>query len=277
MRGKPSDLDILGGQNELAQIPDGDFAGLWQAVVTRIVTTPDYGPLLLAAFPDQPVEAFDTPQFANTLAGFVGSAFSSTPSPFDDFLQGDDSAIDQAALNGADLFYGDAQCGGCHSGSLFSDQQMYNLAIPPIGRGPSFKETVDSGVALRSHGSPEDAFRFRTPRLRHVAHTAPYTHNGAYIDLASVIRHHTSPVESLWSFDDSPLSAEVAELVHHDPEVLAEVERYLSEEISMMPELTDREIRHLIAFMESLSSEALLALADLTPLSVPSGLPMVEP
>ncbi len=36
----------------------------------------------------------------------------------------------------------------------------------------------------------DDAYKFRTPSLRNVQHTAPYGHNGAYNTLEGIISHH---------------------------------------------------------------------------------------
>lgn len=48
-------------------------------------------------------------------------------------------------------------------------------------------------------GDLNDAFRFRTLPLRDVADTGPRTHNGAYSDLETAIRHH---LDGVCAFED---------------------------------------------------------------------------
>ena len=49
----------------------------------------------------------------------------------------------------------------------------------------------------------KDAYRFKTPRLRNIALTAPYGHNGAYPTLEGIVRHHLDPtgMRAAWTKD----------------------------------------------------------------------------
>ena len=130
----------------------------------------------------------------------------SRDAPFDRFIAGDQSAIDDTARRGAALFVGKAKCIACHSGPLFSDNDFHNLAegptsdegrwagIPALPRnqfngGGAFSDDPTAGKAKLSGlmQQPSQVGAFRTPTLRNVAQTAPYMHTGRLATLAEVI------------------------------------------------------------------------------------------
>ena len=107
----------------------------------------------------------------------------SGPSPFDRYLAGDTTAIDDAAKRGAKLFIGKALCSECHEGPLFADDKFHVTGVEQRGlHAPA----VDQGRYEKT-GNPDDDGRFRTPTLRHIAKTAPYMHAGQHETLAEVI------------------------------------------------------------------------------------------
>jgi cytochrome c peroxidase len=98
--------------------------------------------------------------------------------PFDRWLSGDDSAIDEAAKRGFALFNGKANCSACHSGWAFTDSSFHDIGTAQdddIGRGRLFP----SSLALK--------YAFKTPTLRDVARRAPYMHDGSVPTLEAVI------------------------------------------------------------------------------------------
>ena len=276
MKGDSGEYDIFGELNELATIADADFESLWRAIVRRIVETEGYVPFLSAAYPDQAPEAFEVVQLANSLAAFITAAYRTQVTPFDGFMQGEDEAMSAQAIEGAALFFGEAQCSVCHNGPLLSDEGLYNIGVPPIGRGPTREIHVDTGAALRTHGGWRELFHFKTPRLRHVADSGPWMHNGAYTSLEDVIRHHLNPIEALEAYEGAGLTDDVAVEVHRNPGVLSQVSRTLSDEIQILPVLTTAEIRAIVAFLEHLSGDVSAIEASI-PSVLPSALPLVEP
>jgi cytochrome c peroxidase len=117
-------------------------------------------------------------------------------SPFDRYLRGDDNAISPIAKEGLELFLGEAECITCHSGPLMSDGEYYRLGV-----GEADKGRADVT------GKDEDAYRFRVPTLRNVAHTAPYMHDGSFETLYEVVQfyfRHSGPTAQ----DDLPLDFE---------------------------------------------------------------------
>ena len=97
---------------------------------------------------------------------------------FDRWLDGDETAISEAAKRGFDLFNGKANCAACHSGWAFSDEAFHDIGSAQdkdLGRGRLFP----TSVALQ--------YAFKAPTLRDVARRAPYMHDGSVPSLEAVI------------------------------------------------------------------------------------------
>ena len=266
MRGFAGDEDINGQLNELALFEPDEWELIWEATFSRLLEIEEYRTLLIAAYPDQSPQSLHLYHAVRALVAFQAEAFSSTNSPFDDFVEGDDSALTVAQLDGALLFFGSAGCSGCHSGPLLTDQGFYSIAAPQVGPGRGEVAPLDAGLgAVDGSG----IIRFRTPPLRNVADTPPYLHDGAYWDLVGVIRHHLDPLGSLARYDSAGLRDDVA--VDHLDRVAEAVAASLSQEL-IPRNLSDADILLIVAFLESLSDPTVLDLASLVPADVPSGL-----
>ncbi len=151
--------------------------------------------------------------------------------PFDAYLRGDDSAIDDAAKRGMELFAGKAGCSQCHSGAMLSDGGLHALGVPDhpelIGAtaagnaghaghsGPtSANPTADRQIAMLRHfatmGTPNymnlrtdvghyvvtkdesDIGKFVTPSLWDVEQTAHYMHSGVFDTLEEVVEFYNA-------------------------------------------------------------------------------------
>lgn len=197
--------------------------------------------------------------FANL--GKAIAAYQTTLKPpvtrFDQFLQalkrGDNyqSVLSQQEYTGARLFVNDkkTQCLECHNGPLLSNNDFHN-----IGSATFTGDNIDFGRVLgvqsamidefNCHGRYSDANSdqclhlnfmnradlihtqggYKTPTLRNVTATAPYFHDGRFATLEGVIQHYiTVPDTGQQS------------------------------EIRTFP-LTDKEIRALVAFLNTLST-----------------------
>jgi cytochrome c peroxidase len=140
----------------------------------RLAAIPGYLDAFDAAFGEGDVTV---QKVEMALATFERSIVSGE-APFDRWLNGDDSAIDDAAKRGFVLFNGKANCAACHSGWAFTDSSFHDIGTAhddDIGRGRLFP----SSTALQ--------YAFKTPTLRDVAHRAPYMHDGSVPTLEAVI------------------------------------------------------------------------------------------
>ena len=115
-------------------------------------------------------------------------------SPYDRYVKGDKTALDDAAVRGMNSFAA-IGCVGCHSGAAFSGPAM----APGTGfftKFPTFSDNdyVKQYDLLADKGREEvtgdkkDAHQFKVPTLRNIAITAPYFHNGSVGTLDEAVR-----------------------------------------------------------------------------------------
>lgn len=142
----------------------------------------------------------------------------SPPTRFDRWVAGDAAALTPSELSGLAIFTGKGRCNNCHTGFAFTDHGFYDIGLPGTDKG--------RGGEI---GLPAADYAFKTPTLRELAWTAPYMHDGSLATLEDVVSHYESggvarPTRS----------------------------KDLPENLT----LTDRERGDLVAFLETLSSEA---------------------
>jgi cytochrome c peroxidase len=274
MRGYRGELDVFGQPNEIAAIVDYKSVPVWDALMVRLLAIPGYVDLFRAAYPDVPTDELGFQHAANAMAAYEIAVFTFKDAPFDRYIQGDKSALSDEAKQGALLFYGEVGCATCHSTVLLTDQKFYNLAVPQIGDGKGREQPFDLGRA-RETGNDCDRYAFRTPPLRNVAITGPWMHNGAFTTLEVTVRHHLDPKASLQNYDPGQLSELLKDTCQDQPETIAAIEKwYTPKNASEGVQLTDEEMRLLLAFLGSLTSPSALDLSHTIPASVPSGLPV---
>jgi cytochrome c peroxidase len=264
------------GENDIAELDDKDFTGMWTLLLDRLRAVPEYEALFAAAYPGVAPADWTFAHVGNAIAAFEIEHWTLDDSPFDWYLAGDDSALSDSAKRGALLFYGDANCVQCHSGSLLTDQAFHNRVVPQCGPGKGDGDTGmwDFGRG-RETGVETDMFAFRTPPLRNVAATGPWMHDGAFATLEGAVRHCLDPMTSVQDYDMLQLTAEMEDVAR--PEQLDAIIAAADPNELAPVALTDSEVGDVLAFLQSLSSPRLgeLVLRD-TPERVPSGLPVAD-
>ncbi|MEI6575488.1 MAG: cytochrome c peroxidase [Bacteroidota bacterium] len=108
-----------------------------------------------------------------------------TPGRYDEWLEGNDSAMNSEEIAGLQAFISTG-CTACHMGSLFGGS-MYQK-FPLFGDQKTWLKTdkVDEGRFAVTKAEA-DKFMFKVPILRNVAETWPYFHSGSVKDLNEAI------------------------------------------------------------------------------------------
>ena len=260
------------GENEVADAGEaGGNTAVWSALTTRLNNIPKYVEMFGDAFPG--VNEFGFEHAAMAIGSFEGEAFHFANSPFDRYIAGDDDALTLAEKRGAQLFFGKARCSECHSGPTLSDFGHHNVASPQIGPGKN-PDGADFGLFGETN-NPADKFAFRTPPLRNVALTGPWMHDGAYMDLESVVSHMLACRESCVNYDVSQVRSEFQD-VRNDQAYLDDMMLTLDDRVASPVELTGTEFASLMEFMNALTDPAAEDLSSLLPATVPSGLPVAD-
>ncbi|WP_417242589.1 cytochrome-c peroxidase [Celeribacter sp.] len=169
--------------------------GAWDLIASKVAALPEYQTLFVAAYPDIATREIRFADISNAIASFIAVEFRADNSPFDAVLRGDDTPLDPLAAAGMALFYGDAGCVECHSGTFQTDHKFHAMGQPQFGPGKTlpFEQGVRDEGRFRVTGKARDLYAFRTPSLRNVTLTAPYGHTGAYADLWEFVTAHSLP------------------------------------------------------------------------------------
>lgn len=144
-----------------------------------------------SAFKKRAGEPISEEQITHALAAYQRT-LTGFKSPFDDYMNGNDTAITLPAVAGFNLFMGKAKCATCHFAPVFSG------LIPPyydkmesevIGVPANAANTIADNDEGRFLIYPVETYRFafKTPSVRNTAYTFPYMHNGVYKTLEQVV------------------------------------------------------------------------------------------
>lgn len=146
------------------------------AILARLRGNESYVAKFKAALPGAPI---NLDNLVIALASFERT-IEPTQASFDRWIEGDESAISEAAKRGFVLFNGNAACSACHSGWRFTDDKFHDIGISnrDLGRGRELKH------------DPMMQFAFKTPTLRSVALRPPYMHDGSLATLREVVDHY---------------------------------------------------------------------------------------
>ena len=119
---------------------------------------------------------------AHALATFQRTLVTATrTTAFEQLLRGRPQRMSEEQLYGLHLFRTKARCMNCHFGPALSDEQFHNVGLSYYGR-----KYEDLGRYEVTH-KPEDVGAFRTPSLRLVSKTAPWMHNGLFVNMEGTL------------------------------------------------------------------------------------------
>ncbi|MCG9677302.1 cytochrome c peroxidase [Vibrio sp. Isolate24] len=135
----------------------------------------EYKPLFTAAFGDNQITL---DRIAKSIATFERTIISQK-SAFDQFLEGDRTAMTDQQIHGLHLYRTKARCMNCHSGPLMTNNQFENIGLTYYGR------SLEDRGRYNVTGNPSDMGKFRVPMLRDIKSTDPVTHLGLF-DLSIV-------------------------------------------------------------------------------------------
>ncbi len=131
----------------------------------------------------------------NAIAVYIRS-LNKFNSKFDNNINGLENTLSSNEVNGFNLFMGKAKCATCHFAPVF------NGTIPPDFKHTEFellgvpKDTlqetlVDSDLGRYNvFNTLEKKYFFKTPTVRNSSKTAPYMHNGVFVNLEQLMEFY---------------------------------------------------------------------------------------
>ena len=157
-------------------------------VYNKLRAMPKYTNKFKAAFG---TEEINTSRFMKALSQFMLMCISSN-SKYDKVMRKEGGVSFTAdELQGYNLVK--EKCASCHSEPLFTDGSFRNngLGISPVN---------DKGLYVATL-IETDKYKFKVPSLRNLKYTAPYMHDGRFLNLNAVLEHYNSEVLATQNLD----------------------------------------------------------------------------
>lgn len=127
-------------------------------------------------------------------------------SPFDRWVDGDQTAVSDSAKRGFELFTGKGGCSACHAGWNFTDNEFHDIGLP----------SEDIGRGKLEPSNPKAMHAFKTPGLRNTLYRGPYMHDGSLKTMEEVIEHYESGGTSRPSLDIAVMPFSLSDEERHD-------------------------------------------------------------
>jgi cytochrome c peroxidase len=229
----------------------GEAENFHQFIVDIVRSDADYQKQFEAVFGIEPAR-ITIDHVVKAIASFERTVISGD-SPFDRYMYGGDkTALSEAQIRGLELYRGKARCQECHaiseSYALFTDNKFHNLGVGFKKIEPRLREIIAEVRKANEEGREigesvltdaeiselgrftvtmqlSDIGAFKTSGLRNIAVTGPYMHDGSLKTLEEVMVLYNKGGEK------NPFLGSVRVL-----------------------DLTEDEIKDVIAFLESLTS-----------------------
>ena len=156
----------------------------------------DYYQMLLDAFPEYSRDELGKSS-TRAIAAYERTILANK-SPFQLWLRGDETAMSEKEIAGAEVFFGDGGCVGCHQGAAFSspvgataDQVFFAVGFGDLDTNDIIGEVAD-GVRLGRGGftgDPADNYKFKVPQLYNLADVGVFGHGGSFSSVKEVVEY----------------------------------------------------------------------------------------
>ncbi|MBI4665757.1 MAG: cytochrome-c peroxidase [Nitrospinae bacterium] len=155
-----------------------EMAATQELVIARLKTIPEYVALFKQAYPNQK-ESLTYKNLADAIGAFERTLL--TPSRFDEFLKGNERALNANEKAGLKLFM-DKGCVNCHNGVTVGGNSFQKFGVMNT---PGFLKDKGRFDLTKKE---DDLNVFKVPTLRNVALTYPYFNDGSVWDLKEAVK-----------------------------------------------------------------------------------------
>ena len=119
------------------------------------------------------------------------------------WLRGDETAMSEKEIAGAEVFFGDGGCVACHQGAAFSspvgateDQVFFAVGFDDLDTNEIVGEVAD-GVRLGRGGltgDPADNYKFKVPQLYNLVDIGVFGHGGSFRSVREVVEYKNNGI-----------------------------------------------------------------------------------
>jgi cytochrome c peroxidase len=149
-------------------------------LVTRLSKNAGYKKAFNTVYPN---EGLTYKNLANAIGAFERTLI--TPSKFDDYLKGDENALNADEKSGLELFI-NTGCITCHTGSTVGGTMYQKFGLFGDYWELTKSSHIDKGRSKVS-GNESDKYFFKVPGLRNIEKTYPYFHDGSVSELKDAV------------------------------------------------------------------------------------------
>ena len=150
---------------------------------TKLRAIPEYQTMFKKVFPKEK-EPITFDNLANAIGAFERKLI--PKSKFDDYLDGNESALNNDEKKGLNSFI-DNGCISCHGGVALGGQMFQKFGVYGDYAKVTRSKKIDKGLfdLTKKEG---DQYLFKVPGLRNVTKTAPYFHDGSVSSLNEAVK-----------------------------------------------------------------------------------------
>lgn len=186
-----------------------------------LVTELGYKEMFDNVFPNIPI----TDRYTKITAGLAIGAFErvvvANEAPFQQWLNGDMTALEDIQKEGAILFFGKAKCFECHNGPALNSMEFKSLGIKDL-EGDNIIGSPDEATRKGRGGftgKPEDMYTFKVPQLYNLMNSGFYGHGASFTSIKEIIDYKNKAVAENPNVAADQLSPEFVPLGLSDEEV----------------------------------------------------------
>ena len=161
----------------------------------------DYYEMLLDAFPEFSRDELNKSS-TRAIAAFERTVLANK-APFQQWLRGDEFAMSQKEISGAEVFFGEGGCVACHQGPALSspvgataDQVFFAVGFSDLDVNEIIGEVAE-GVRLGRGGltgQQADNYKFKVPQLYNLADINVFGHGGSFTSVREVVEYKNKAV-----------------------------------------------------------------------------------
>lgn len=201
-------INHLGLQGLEAQNMEG--LDLHRMVVDEyVLDTLGYRALYDLAFPDfSGAERYSKMTTSFAISAYIRSLLTNK-APFQQWLKGDELAMNEQEKRGALLFYDEAGCYRCHKGPSMSATEFHALGVKDLyeagglNTGPNDMRNFGRGAFT---GRAEDMFKFKVPQIYNMADSPFYFHGSSKRSLLELVEYFNAGEKENEMVPDSLIS-----------------------------------------------------------------------
>lgn len=144
--------------------------------------------------------------------------------PFQRWLRGDSSALNETQIKGAYLFFGQAKCYSCHSGPALNSMKFYALGMNDFDvNSVILKDSSDDHRLGRGGFTKKEAdmFCFKVPQLYNLKDAGFLGHGGSFCSVEEIIRYKNKAIPENQKVPKQNLAAQFVPLMLQEEDIMA--------------------------------------------------------